>query len=263
MLIFNADDFGLTKMDVSKILFSLDRGVIRSTTIVPNYVSEQDLNLLDQKHVSSGLHINLVQGEPLSSAKSLTGRDGGFLNKKAFIRNLLMGRVDQMEIEKEIRAQFEILLDNRVIISHIDSHQNMHFIPQILSCIIKVSAEYHIKKIRALNAEYFWFKKKYPRIKVFLKRMVIRYANNNFLNSMQKPAMSILNAPGLGFPVRSKKDALDLWDKALSHKYQSDLIYEISCHLSLSKFEFDFYNSYDFRNLLKAHNVEIGNFNNV
>jgi predicted glycoside hydrolase/deacetylase ChbG (UPF0249 family) len=250
-------------MDVSRILFSLDHGVIKSTTIVPNYVSEQDLNLLNQKHVSTGLHINLVQGEPLSSAKSFIGLDGEFLNKKTFIRNLLMGRVNQMEIKKEIRAQFEILLDNRVVISHIDSHQNMHFIPQILSCIIKVAEEYHIKKIRALNAEYFWFKKEYSRTKILLKKMVIKYADNNFLDGMKKPVMSILNAPGFGFPIRSKKHALNLWDKALSHKYRSDLIYEISCHLSLSQFEFDFYNSYVFHDLLEEHNVEIGDFNNV
>jgi len=263
MLIFNADDFGLTQTDVNRILFSLERGVIKSTTIVPNYVSERDLNRLNQKHVSSGLHINLVQGKPLSSAESLIDSNGVFLSKKALVRKLLMGRVDQKEIEQEIKMQFEFLLDNKIVISHIDTHQNMHLFPQVLAEIVKVSEEFKIKKIRALEAEYFWFRKTYSKSKLLIKNTVIKCFNNELLSYMQKPDKSILNAPGLGFSVDSKQHVLKLWEKAISSKYQRDLIYEISCHLSLSQSEFEFYNSDEFRTLLDSYHVEIGNFYDV
>ncbi len=263
MLIFNADDFGLTETDVNRILFSLDRGVIKSTTIVSNYVSEKDLERLNQKHVSTGLHINLVQGKPLSNAKTLIAAEGNFLPKKAFIRKLLTGKINQREIEEEVELQFEFLLDNNVDISHIDSHQNMHFFPQILAAIVKVSKKYNIKRIRTLDAEYFWFQKKYSMGKILIKKMVIRYADSKLLSCMRKPSKSILNAPGLGFSVDPKQAILKLWEKAISSHYQRNLIYEVSCHLSLSQSEYDFYNSDEFRSLLDSYHVEIGDFRDV
>ena len=66
MLIFNTDDFGLTDTDSKRILDSFEKGIVKSTTIVANFVKERDLKRLQRfKDASTGLHFNLVEGNKL------------------------------------------------------------------------------------------------------------------------------------------------------------------------------------------------------
>jgi len=263
MLIFNADDYGVTELDVERILVSLDWGVIRSTTIAPNLVEERHLDALKTKSGSYGIHINLVEGPALSTAGSLVDGAGRLLDKKALVLRLLARRVDQKDIEREIAMQFERLLDCHVPISHIDSHQNMHFLPQIVRAIVKVADRFSVRKIRPLDAEYFWFNNSYSNTKILAKKAVIRAFIGRSLGNMMSPDAVVLNAPGLGFSVTSLDEALALWDRALGRNYDPAKVYEVPCHMDLSDSEFQLYNSAEFKSLLQRHEVRIGDFNGI
>ncbi len=262
MLIFNADDYGLTDIDSKRILKSMEFGIIRSTTIVSNFAGKKDLEKLRNiGNVSTGIHINLVEGKPLGTYTTLSNNKT-FLSKKEFIKKLFFNKIDRNEIVKEISLQIEKLLDNGIIISHIDTHQNMHFLPKLLNIIQDVASKYQIKKIRGLNSEYFWFKD-YSRSRALIKNSISTTFNNKYLKRSKYSQKIILNAPGLGFECNSIDKALELWDNGLKDNYKSDIIYEVPCHLYLSEFEFKLYNSKDFLDILNNYNIEIGNFNDI
>ena len=82
MIIFNADDYGLTPIDTSRILDVIDFGIIKSTTIMATHIAGDDVFKLKGKQCSTGLHINLVEGKALSGVSTLTDSTGEFLSKK-------------------------------------------------------------------------------------------------------------------------------------------------------------------------------------
>lgn len=262
MIIFNADDFGLTDIDTKRILSSFEKGIVKSTTIAANFVKERDLKRLQQfKDISTGLHFNLVEGKALGNYKTLT-KNSQFLSKKELIKKLFLNLVDKSEIEKELSLQIEYLLDNGVKISHIDSHQNMHYLPQVLKIMVKIAMKYNVKKIRGLNSEYFWFKD-YSKSRAFIKNSISNIFNNRELKKIKHSQKIILNAPGLGFECNSLEEALKLWDRALKLNYNPNIIYEVPCHLYLSEFEYKLYNSKEFLEILNKNKVKSGSFNDV
>jgi|APSaa5957512535_1039671.scaffolds.fasta_scaffold33974_2 predicted glycoside hydrolase/deacetylase ChbG (UPF0249 family) len=256
MLIFNADDYGLTDIDVDRILYSVDRNVIKSTTIVSNYVTEGDLvKLRSAKNISTGIHLNLVEGLSLLEKKPLN-------DKRTFIKKIILNKINYTNIEKEMALQIENVLDNGVTISHIDSHQNMHYIPSILKIVSRLSEKYHINKIRGLDSEYFWFTK-YSKGRALMKNTISKIFNSKYLNNTRHTNRIIMNAPGLGFDCMSIDHALRLWDDALRNKYNPNMVYEIPCHLYLSDFEYELYNSREFFQIIRKNKVKIGCFYDV
>jgi len=215
MIIFNTDDYGLTSIDTDRILKSLEKNIIKSTTIVSNFVEEKNLNRLKTiNNISTGIHLNLVEGKPMGEYQTIS-KNGRFLSKKEFLKKLFLKRLDTKEIEKELSLQIEYLLDNDIKISHIDSHQNMHYLPSLLKVVVNLAKRYDIAKIRGLDSEYFWFKE---------------YSKSRDTQKI------IINAPGLGFKCDSMDDALSLWDSAIKNNYNPSVIYEVPCHLYLSDF---------------------------
>jgi len=262
MIIFNTDDYGLTKEDVNRTLVSFENKVIQSTTIISNFVRVDDLKTLnDIENISTGIHLNLVEGKSFSSANTITDNNQ-FLSKKEFIKRLFLKKIDKNEIEKELSLQIEYLMDNRVNISHIDSHQNMHYLPPILNIVVKIASKYKISKIRGLDSEYFWFKD-YSRSRAITKNSISKIFNDKYLRQLTSTQRILINAPGLGFPCDSLDKALLLWDNALEKYYDPKVIYEVPCHFYLSEFEYELYNSKEFLNILKKHNVKVGNFNDI
>ena len=91
---------------------------------------------------------------------SLIDSTGQLLAKKELLKNIILGRVNYSEVEKEISAQIENILDNGVEITHADSHQNIHLFLPILKTIIKVATKYKIRKIQGQSSICDWFIRK-------------------------------------------------------------------------------------------------------
>ena len=145
MIYFCADDYGVSKESNSRIEECVKNGVLNKISVLPNGEItnfKQNLSCLDTE---LALHINLVEGYPLSDRKDvslLITEDGCF--KYSFIGLLLLsvsGKRKELEkqLYNEIKSQVKFWknhMGNKDIL--IDSHQHTHMIPLIFKTLIKV-----------------------------------------------------------------------------------------------------------------------------
>jgi len=155
-LVVNADDFGADEGRNEGIFEALQAGVVTSLSILPNGPASKEglegLRRLTRREVSIGVHLNLSEGQPLSkpSPKLLTGEEGNFLGK-AQTHQLLMQAGNprlEMEIEREMAAQLEALLQAGVRISHLDGHQHVHVFPAARRALCRMVREFTIPWVR-------------------------------------------------------------------------------------------------------------------
>lgn len=152
-IIINADDCGYSDLINHSIEEEIENGRISSTTIMANMPGLDGAVALYKKYsdlVSFGWHINLTEGHPLVKSQILL--DAGFyvesnnsvvFNGGAFKKKLL-NRMMLSEIRNELKAQYEVLRDNGVIISHADSHHHIHTAPGLISLMPVLLNELHI-----------------------------------------------------------------------------------------------------------------------
>jgi predicted glycoside hydrolase/deacetylase ChbG (UPF0249 family) len=259
MLIFNADDFGLTQIDNQRILDAALFGIIKSTTIVSNSVDCGALKDIESRDISTGLHINLVEGKPLTSCHSLVDNGGLFLRKRDLFSNIALRKVNLSELEAEICAQFENILDSGLAITHVDSHQNTHIFLPLLGIITKLAAKYKVFRIRGQSSAYNWFNRG-SEARTTFKFALSAAWNLKIDRRFKSTDRVVLNAPGLGCHVCSIEKATEMWHIALLRNYQSNVIYEVPCHLHLSDFEYELYRSKTMAEMFNTLNIVVGNY---
>lgn len=263
MIVFNADDYGLTQIDVDRIIISLDFNIIKSTTVVATHVSSEDIERLKQIRGSFGIHINLVEGEAIRGISTITDKNGFFLSKKQLFKRLLFGQVKKQDLENEVFAQFQRLIDFGLVPTHIDTHQNTHIALPILKAIIKAGDKFGVRKIRGQLSEYGWFGNNYNQFKSFIKNRYCTFWHNQIPEDWTASQRIILNAPGLGQEFESIDKAIIVWKSAFEKLYNINIIYEVPCHLYLSEFEYELYNSDKFKNMLEKLNIKVGNYSDL
>jgi len=108
--------------------------------------------LRDKVELATGVHLNAVEGRPVSSApeiKILTGKDGLFLGIGALLKRwALRPTAVSVAIEVEWRAQIERLMRAGLWLRHADSHQHLHAFPLAYSCAVRLCREYGIPALR-------------------------------------------------------------------------------------------------------------------
>lgn len=156
-IIINADDCGISSHVNEAIEKSIIAGKITSTTIMANMDDFEGAIRLYKAYcdrVSFGWHINLDEGEPLTSSQLLLDK-GFFIEKEG--RVLLNGgtysrkylsREMREDIKKELRAQWEKLRDSGIDISHADSHHYYHTQPSMVQVMPSLFRELNIKRCR-------------------------------------------------------------------------------------------------------------------
>lgn len=144
-VLFNADDFGLTKGVNNGIIEAYLNGVVGSTTLMMNGKAVEDAVARAKKHPSLkvGIHLVLTWGRPVSSegAASLIAADGHFKYKNTY-RD--MGAPDVHEVEREWRAQIEAFLATGLPLHHIDSHHHVHGWEPLKDVVVKLARDYGI-----------------------------------------------------------------------------------------------------------------------
>lgn len=159
-LIVNADDFGINKNVNDSILQSFNNGILRSASLLANGEAfESAVNIIKSNpKLDIGIHLALTDGKPVldsSRLVSLVDERGIFYNHAIDVaERYLVGKLSFDEIKKELTAQIEKILDNGINISHIDSHQHVHILPQIFSITSELASHYKIEYVR-LPKEYF------------------------------------------------------------------------------------------------------------
>ena len=145
MIYFCADDYGVSDESNSRIEDCLD-GALNKISILPNGETDDFKKRLSDKGAILSLHVNLVEGCPISNPKEvplLISDEGLF--KYSFVGLFLLSfsnkrREIEKQIYKEIQAQirsWRTVMGETCSIS-IDSHQHTHMIPYIFKTLLSV-----------------------------------------------------------------------------------------------------------------------------
>lgn len=156
MIYFCADDYGISIDGNSRIENCLENGVLNKVSVLPNGEISDFKQRLSGSNTTISLHINLVEGCPLSSAKDidLLISDNGYF-KYSFIGLFFLSISNKRkEFEKqvytEIQSQIKFwkkAMGENISVS-IDSHQHTHMIPLIFKTLMRVIED------ESLNVEY-------------------------------------------------------------------------------------------------------------
>ena len=146
MIYFCADDYGISEGTNSRIENCLENGILNKISVLPNGKVSDFKKRLSDKDAILSLHINLVEGRPLSNPKDvdlLISESGYF--KYSFIGLLALSlspkrKKLEKQIYKEIQSQVKFwkkAMGEDTSIS-IDSHQHTHMIPLIFKTLMRV-----------------------------------------------------------------------------------------------------------------------------
>ena len=148
MIYFCADDYGIAKVCNDRIETCAARGVLNKVSVLPNGELTDFKQRLSALGVKMSLHINLVEGYPLSDPGDiplLVTEQGTF--KYSFIglfrlsfgpKREEMAEQLRRELQKQIAFWKEHMADGPVCI---DSHQHTHMIPLIFKTLMGVIKE--------------------------------------------------------------------------------------------------------------------------
>jgi chitin disaccharide deacetylase len=154
-LILNADDFGLTH-GINRAVGELhSAGALWSTTLMANGAAFDDAVAVARAHPTLGVgcHIVLTDGAPVcapGTIRSLLGADGKNFRPLLvdFVRALLLGRINQDEVAREVLAQIEKLQRAGINPTHLDTHKHTHLFPSIARPLLQVAERCGVRAIR-------------------------------------------------------------------------------------------------------------------
>lgn len=149
--IVNADDFGMSKTVNKAIDYAFKNNIIQRTTIMVNmpYAEEAMSMALKGGYIDKvGLHINLIEGKPLTSKINEFNLFGNneFWNKK--IDLLFINKQIRNAIKEEVEAQINKFFQLGGICMHIDSHYHKHTMPSIISCVVEPAKKHGFQSMR-------------------------------------------------------------------------------------------------------------------
>jgi chitin disaccharide deacetylase len=133
-ILINADDFGLSDETVEATIECFERGALTSATIMPGMPATARALAYARSHpeLAFGAHLTFVRNpleQPLSTpdaVPSLVNAHGKLLQARVVRRRALLRRLPVSELEHEMEAQFAVLRDAGVPLSHVDSHRHLH-----------------------------------------------------------------------------------------------------------------------------------------
>ena len=174
----HADDYGINSEISNNIITSINNGLTNSISIVCNTNDfTKDIRKLDslEKNIRKSLHLNLVEGSPLSDKSEvymIVNENGEF--KYSFIRlwlkyvlstrnkKIKLRKQIKLEIKNQIKRYLKYSRDSKNL--NIDSHMHFHMIPFIFNEIITLSKIYKIEFIRIPYEINYYNYKIYTRL---------------------------------------------------------------------------------------------------
>jgi predicted glycoside hydrolase/deacetylase ChbG (UPF0249 family) len=154
MLIVNADDFGLTSGVNTGIVTAHQEGIVTSATIMATGAAFEHAARLasENSRLGVGVHLVAVGGTaiaPPHEIKSLADADGRLpatLTQLAL--KLIRGAVEVTDVEREFRAQLELVKRAGITPTHLDTHKHAHTQPRVMEAPGRVASDYGIRWVR-------------------------------------------------------------------------------------------------------------------
>jgi predicted glycoside hydrolase/deacetylase ChbG (UPF0249 family) len=141
-VIFNADDFGLSKGVNLGIIEAYQRGPVRSTTIMAGMPGFEHAVMLAKENpgLKIGIHLTLSDGNSVGGVyRTLTDDDGHFFPLEQVDSKAKTGVTYLTEIEAEFEAQIQKVLSAGLMPDHFDSHQNTHNLPGVVTVFLELA----------------------------------------------------------------------------------------------------------------------------
>lgn len=141
-VVFNADDYGSHPRISRGIIEAMQRGVVRSTTVLANMVTDEEISwLANMPGISIGAHLNLTKGMPVTPfPRDFLNKHGGF--SKELIFSPEGGPVLPADaVREELNAQVSRLETGGFSLDHLDSHHHIHGFASVLDVIIELARD--------------------------------------------------------------------------------------------------------------------------
>ena len=158
----NADDFGRHVKINEAVALGIEKGFLRSATLMAGGAAFEDAVEVARRHASLGVgvHLTLVNGNPILPAAeipSLVAENGLFYDDYTlFVKRFLLGKVRLEEVRRELAAQMAKQQRTGLHFTHIDSHQHMHTLPGILGIALDLAAAAGIHAVRVPETAVFY-----------------------------------------------------------------------------------------------------------
>ena len=222
-LIVNADDYGYFHCVSVGILRSASQGVVTATGVFANSIhfSEHVAWLGDCESLDIGVHLNLTDGEPLTSdmRKKLSRWSGRLPGKFSVAATILSGAITAADVKAEWRAQIERCLGSGMQLRFLNSHEHVHMLPPLFHTANDLAREYGIEHIRFPSARF-------PR-RASLGSL-FRSAVIKTLETVNRRHMHVPAAEFLGLESSGKLDLAYM--RQLIPKLLPGRVYELMCH---------------------------------
>jgi len=160
-LIVNADDFGRHELINKGVEQAVEKGILRSATLMPGAKAFDSAVEIGKSHpqLGVGIHFTLVNGYPVlppSEIPSLVTEEGVFVDDHtAFVKKLVSGHVNMQEVRAELSAQLRRMENTGLNLTHVDSHQHMHTLPGVINVVLDLAKEAGIRAVRIPKAPLF------------------------------------------------------------------------------------------------------------
>ncbi|MEW7277955.1 ChbG/HpnK family deacetylase [Aquimarina sp. 2201CG1-2-11] len=191
----HADDFGMGNEITDNIFTCIEKEIVTSVSIVcttDHFEYGIRKYLQTSNDVRLCLHLNLVEGKPLtpkSSIHLLVNESGEF--KSSFLSLWLRYMMSSKYKKAKYKEQVTIEIENQIIkyqnsltnndSLNIDSHMHFHMIPFVFDSILEVSKKYKIDFVR--NPYELRYKYGFVRIKNYL---ALNFVKNILLNNLSR-----------------------------------------------------------------------------
>jgi hopanoid biosynthesis associated protein HpnK len=154
-LVIVADDLGRSSFVNRAVARAYDRGFLTAASLMANGDAfEEAVTLIRMRPgLSVGLHITLCDGRAVLSPSEIPGLvdANGRFETSPFCAGLRYWRLRESlmrEMEAEIEAQFERLLETGILPTHVDGHHHLHMHPSIFELVCKAAAKRRVAWIR-------------------------------------------------------------------------------------------------------------------
>jgi predicted glycoside hydrolase/deacetylase ChbG (UPF0249 family) len=155
-LIVNADDFGYFDGVSRGILHCAKAGVVTATGVMANgpafdrYAAE----LSTIPSVSTGVHLNVTLGDPLTDGMRDALRGKPFPSKARLTDWLLRGRLSAATVVHEWTAQIERCVAAGLTLRFLNSHEHVHVLPPLFRGVLQLARDFRVPHVRRPRAEW-------------------------------------------------------------------------------------------------------------
>ena len=161
-VITTADDFGYSDDTVDATIECFEEGALTSASIMANMPATRRALDFAKSHpqYSFGVHLTFAGDgterpvSELSPHSRLLAPSGAFASTRKIRLQAILGMLSRSEIESEMRAQIESVMNHGIPVSYVDSHKHLHKLDPFRSILGRVLKHYGIERVRNVQDIY-------------------------------------------------------------------------------------------------------------